>query len=60
MKYIGKYVTITNKDSMYCGEWGRIVHYDGEYYHVAIANDSKNSVIFDRDEFKISRSSWFD
>ena len=52
---IGKLVIIKNKDSIYHGEWGIIKHFDGEYYHIAIADDSKNLVIFERDEFTVRR-----
>ena len=31
------------------GEWGIVKHFDGEYYHVAIANGNEQ-VIFTRSE----------
>ena len=52
---IDKLVIIKNKDSIYCGEWGIIKHFDGEYYHIAIANDTKHLVVFERDEFTVRR-----
>lgn len=53
MKLIGKKVMITSKYSFYYGEWGTIIDYDGDYYHVAIANDIKSAPIFARNEFKL-------
>ena len=55
MKLIGKRVVIKNKDSIYYGEWGIVKYFDGECYHIAIADDRKNLVIFDRDEFIVRR-----
>lgn len=55
MKHIGKKCYITDKDSIYYGEWGIIRHYDGQYFHVAIANDSETLVIFTRSEIRIPR-----
>ena len=37
---IGKTVNIKCKDSIYHGEWGIVKYFDGEYYHIAIANDN--------------------
>ena len=58
MKYIksciGKKCFIKDKGSIYYNEWGIIKDYDGEFYHVAIAN-GKNLSIFDRDQIRISR-----
>lgn len=56
MKNIGKKCYITNKDSIYFGEWGTIKHFDGEYYHVAIADGTNCLVVFARDEIRIPRS----
>ena len=52
---IGKLVIIKTKDSIYHGEWGIIKHFDGEYYHIAIANDTEHLVVFSRDEFAVRR-----
>lgn len=57
MKLIGKTVTITARDSMYCGEWGIVADYDGEYYYVAIAGDRTAMPIFERREFKVRKDS---
>ena len=57
MKLIGKKVTITNKDSIYYGEWGTIIDYDGEVYYIAIADDRSSLPIFERNEFKVRRAS---
>ena len=51
---IGKKVTIRCKDSMYHGEWGIVKHFDGEYYHVAIANEN-SLVIFKRKELVVRK-----
>lgn len=55
MNDIGKKCYIIDKESIYYGEWGIIKHFDGEYYHVAIAN-GKNLVIFKRNEIRIPRN----
>jgi hypothetical protein len=48
-----KAVLITDKDSPYFNEWGRIIKYDRDYYYIEIANGKENSIpIFDRDQFK--------
>lgn len=52
---VGKVAHITDKDSIYHDEWGRIVDYDEGVYYIAIADDSKNQVIFDRDQFKVKK-----
>ena len=57
-KLIGKFAYITDKDSMYYQEWGEIKDYDGEVYYIAIAQDSKQEVIFDRDQFKVPQKQW--
>lgn len=54
-KLIGKIATIKDPDSIYYGEWGTVVDYDGEVYHVAIANGSDSLPIFDRDQLYIPR-----
>ena len=55
MDNVGKKCYITNKDSIYFGEWGIIKHFDGEYYHVAIANGTDTLPIFERDEIRIPK-----
>ena len=52
---IGKYVIITDKESIYHGEWGIIDFFDGECYHIKIANGSDSVPMFDRDQFRIPR-----
>ena len=53
-KNIGKKCIIIDKESIYYDEWGVIKFYDGEYYHVSIANGN-STVIFDRKQIKIPR-----
>lgn len=54
-KLIGKRAIITDPESMYCGEWGIIDHYDGDVYHIKIANGSDSVPVFDRNQFKVPR-----
>ncbi len=51
----GQKVYITDKESIYFDEWGTVVDFDGECYHVAIAN-GKSAVIFNRNQFKVPRN----
>lgn len=54
----GRKVYIADKESIYFGEWGIVDHYDGEVYHIRIADGSierYSMPIFDRDQFKVSR-----
>ena len=37
------------------GEWGRVIDFDGEYYHVAFCDDKQNVLIFERSELRVSR-----
>lgn len=37
------------------GEWGVVKMFDGEYYHVAPWNDSKQALIFERSELKVMK-----
>ena len=55
-KLIGKRCYVTDKNSIYYNEWGIIKLYDGEFYHVAIANGTDSMPIFDRQQIKISRN----
>lgn len=52
---IGRKVIITDKDSMYYGEWGTIIGFDDAYYYVAIADGMDSVPIFKRDEFRVRR-----
>lgn len=54
-KLIGKEVTITAKDSFHKGDWGTVIDFDGEYYYVAIFNDTNDTPIFARNEFKVKK-----
>lgn len=54
-KLIGKKVYITAKDSWACGEWGIIKMFDGDYYHIAIANEENMDLVFTRNEFRLPR-----
>ena len=53
-KLIGKIVEITSRESWAFGEWGRIKDFDGDYYYISLA-DADETLIFDRDEFKVKR-----
>jgi hypothetical protein len=54
-KLIDQKVYITDKESIYYGEWGIVKAYDGQCYHIAIANGTDCMPIFDRKQFKIYR-----
>lgn len=56
-KLIGKIAYITDKDSIYFGEWGRITDFDGDVYYIKIADGGDSIPIFDRDQFKVPRRS---
>ena len=51
---IGKEVTITDKTSWACGEWGVVKDFDGEYYHVAPWN-GETQIVFTRSDFRVKR-----
>ena len=55
MGLIGKLVFITDRESIYFGEWGIVRGYDGESYLVAIAEGDNAHPIFDRDQFRVPR-----
>lgn len=57
-KLIGKFAYITDKESIYYQEWGEIMDYDGDVFYIAIAQDKNAQVIFDRNQFKVSRRQW--
>lgn len=56
---IGKFATITDKDSPYYKHWGYIVSFDGERYHIGGGSISTSfgeiTPIFDRDQFRVKR-----
>lgn len=57
-KLIGKRVYVTDRESIYFGEWGIVDYFDGECYGIRIADGSaeKYSVpIFNRNQFKVPR-----
>ena len=54
-KLIGRKVYITDPESIYFGEWGTIVDFDGEVYYIAIANGMNSLPVFDRDQFRVPR-----
>jgi hypothetical protein len=53
---IDRKVFITDKDSIYYNEWGTVKHYDGEYFHIAIADETDHLPIFNRDQFTVSKT----
>ena len=55
-KLIGLKAHITDKDSQYYGEWGTITHFDGDCYHIAIANGTNSVPMFDRNQFRVKRN----
>lgn len=54
-KLIGRKVYITDPESIYFGEWGTVVDYDGDVYYIAIADGKTSLPIFDRNQFKVPR-----
>lgn len=54
-KLIGRRVYIPDDSGKHWGDWGIVVGYDGEYYHVAFAGDQKNTLIFKRSEIRVTR-----
>lgn len=55
-KLIGKKAYITDTESIYFGEWGTVVDFDGDVYYIAIADGKDSLPIFDRDQFKVPRN----
>ena len=51
---IGTKVYINSPDSWYNGEWGIVKYFDGDEYHVAIAN-GYDCPVFTRKELKIAK-----
>lgn len=54
-RMISKRAYVTDKESIYFGEWGTIAHYDGECYHLKIANGSGSMPMFNRDQLWVPR-----
>lgn len=54
-KLIGKKVYITDPESIYYGEWGIVDFFDGDTYHIRIANGYDSVPIFNRDQFRVPR-----
>ena len=55
-KLIGKKVDIPDENGQFLGDWGIVIGYDGEYYHIAFAGDEENTLVFLRSEFKVCRT----
>lgn len=55
-KLIGRRVYITDPESIYYGEWGIVDYYDGDVYHIRIADGKDSAPIFDRDQFRVPRT----
>lgn len=53
-KLIGRKADIVAKDSWFCGDWGTIVAFDGEHYHIALF-DGDDAAIFSRNEFRVRK-----
>lgn len=57
-KLLGRKVYITDKESIYCGEWGIVDDYDGDVYYIRIADGSSahySVPVFERSQFKVPR-----
>lgn len=52
---IGKKVHIKDKESFHYNGWGRVVDFDGEYYHVAMFEDKDSVCIFNRKSLKVEK-----
>ena len=50
---IGKQVDILS--GMYKGEWGTIRDYDGDYYYIALWDDSVSILAYESDEIDIRK-----
>lgn len=53
---LGRYATIVDEQSIYFGETGRVIQWDGDQYHVELAaNDGQNMIYpgFSSDQFKV-------
>lgn len=54
-KLVGKIVDILDENGKATGNWGTVIGYDGDCYHVAFANDMNCIPIFSRDEIRVCR-----
>ena len=54
-KLIGKKVYISDEHGRHMGDWGLVIGYDGEYYHIAFAGDSNNTLVFKRNEIRVAK-----
>lgn len=54
-KLIGKRVIVNDKESIYHKEWGIVALFDGDYYHVKIANGEYDTPIFSRNQLRVPR-----
>lgn len=54
-KLIGRKVFIPSFDGKHHGDWGVVVGYDGDVYHVAFAGDADSTMVFDRKEIRVPR-----
>ena len=55
MNLIGKFVTITNRQSWAYDQWGIVKYFDGTYYHIALYNGTE-TLVFERNEFRVRRN----
>lgn len=55
-RLIGKKAYITDRESIYFGEWGIIDDFDGDVYYIKIANGSDSVPVFDRDQFRVPKT----
>lgn len=55
MNLIGKKVIITSRDSWVYDQWGTIIDFDGDSYHIALYDDKNLVLVFYRDEFRVPR-----
>ena len=53
-KLVGRRVSIPDWDGNMT-DWGIVVGYDGEYYHIAFAGDENSVLEFKRDEIRVPR-----
>lgn len=54
-KLIGREVLFRNWDGEW-NDWGIVIGYDGDYYHVAPAGDKNVSIVLARNEMRVRRS----
>lgn len=54
-KLIGRRVYIPDERGQFWGDWGIVIGYDGEYYHIAFAGDEKHTLVFTRSEIHVTR-----